>query len=121
MEWWKNISQEEFDKLPQLDRIELRQKRDFLKEEYKEMGFFSFLNTIIKWAAYLFLLSFVLFDVSPEASFNILNIIPFVFRVGLIICLFLTIGDIILKINHNKKMNKLYLEYFKQETRVNKK
>ena len=112
------ITEEEFNKLPQLDRIEFRQKRDYLNNnriDLNPLGLFQPMFIII---GFIMLIGLGLYNLNPESTYTLFNLIPlvvklFAFLFGIL--LVLQIAEVI--IFHKQK--RLFIDsYFKQEIKV---
>jgi len=118
---YKNISQEEMDKLPQLDRIELRQKRDWLEHNKIDMGAFSFLNMMLIVSGLLLLTSIILLNLNIASTIKLLESMFLVIRIGIYGFLMLFIFQIAANIKHRKQMTMIHEYYFEQKTEVKRK
>ena len=118
---YKNISQEEMDKLPQLDRIELRQKRDWLEHNKIDMGAFSFLNMMLIASGFLLLASISLWNLNVTGAIKLLDAMVLLIRIGIYGFLGLFILQIAANIKHRKQMTMIHEYYFEQNTEVKKK
>ena len=117
---YKKISNEDFNKLPQLDRIELRQKIDYVNLNKSDMGLFSFLNGMLCLAGFIMLLSFGVWNINPEAGQNLFRLVILPIKIGLWGLIILSLLQIISDINFKKKLNNLYGSYFEQKVNIKK-
>ena len=116
------LSQKEIDKLPQLDRIELRQKRDCLEKYYdSNLGSWYFLNKMFMIMGFIILVSISFYNISPETSFNLFSIIPLLIKLTIMFFVILLSGEIFITIKGIKEQRKLDEEYFDFKIEVKKK
>jgi len=118
---WRKIKQEEFDKLPQLDRIELRQKRDYINENRLDFDPFGFLKHIFMAPGFVFLLAIILINNNLDASVRFLSLFVTILKIGIYGFIILFIFQLISYIKHRDFMNEMYSQYFDQKTEVKKK
>ena len=117
---YKKIRNEDFNKLPQLDRIELRQKIDYVNLNKSDMGSFSFLNSMLCLAGFIMLLSLGVWNINPEAGQNLFRFLILPIKIGLWGLIILSLLQIISNINFKKKLNNLYGSYFEQKVNIKK-
>jgi hypothetical protein len=115
------LTQEQFDKLPQLDRIELRQKRDFLERHKVELQPTSFLWTFFMLAGFIMLVAIGVWNINFDSAVRIMSLIPMIIKVGAIGTIVLTILDLAFEYKHRKEMDKVYDYYFQDKVEVKKK
>jgi hypothetical protein len=75
------ITPEQFDCLPQLDRIEYRQKQDRINKHFKTNYFIGLTNSFFFIMAFIVLSSIGLWNINPEAGINIIALLPLLFKV----------------------------------------
>jgi len=115
------LEKEQFDKLPQLDRIEFRQKFNRLEENEPSFNYFQFFNFILIAIGFILLLSFSVYNIDSETAIILLSLIPSIFKFGFISVLFLIVLEILLKLVWLKQKKILYNEYFEHKIEVKKK
>lgn len=115
------LEQEQFNKLPQLDRIEFRQKFNRLEENKPNFNIFYFLNFILIAIGFVILLSFSVYNINPELTTRLFLIIPSIFKLGFCGIIFLVMLELLLKFNWVKRRQELYNEYFEHKIEVKKK
>lgn len=116
---WKNIEQEEIDKLPQLDRIELRQKRDFIIENKLSFPVNYFMNLMLVFIGFLILFSLMYFNIFEKLP-DIFYTIPLLMQIVILTTILLLLFNFILAHKNNEQLNKMYSNYFKQEAKKRK-
>ena len=115
------LEKEQFDKLPQLDRIEFRQKFNRLEENEPNIGYFKFITFMFIAIGFILLLSFSVYNIDSETAIILLSLIPSIFKFGFISVLFLIVLEILLKLVWLKQKKILYNEYFEHKIEVKKK
>lgn len=106
------IEKKDFYKLKQLDRIEYRQRYDFIERNRPDFAPFSFIYTMLFIFAYVILLIFVVYNVSEEAARNLSNILPLIIQIGFIVFMILLTFQIATYFIFYKKIKELEKEYF---------
>ncbi len=112
------ISQEKFNQLSQLDRIEYRQKRDQIEEVYSGSILSRMIYMFLFMIGFIFLAYIGLLNISAETAKNFMIVILPVFnvmRIALIVALAFDIAVIILK---SKRRNELTKEFFDCKTTI---
>ena len=105
------IKQEDFDKLPQLDRIEFMQRKRLL-EENRSYLLFSFLKLMFVIFGFILLLAMVSYNISKDlflALFSLLDETINVAILGVILC---GVIDIIKNVKLMKESKKLTEKFF---------
>ncbi len=115
------LEKEQFDKFPQLDRIEFRQKFNRLEENEPNIGYFKFITFMFIAIGFILLLSFSVYNIDSETAIILLSLIPSIFKFGFISVLFLIVLEILLKLVWLKQKKILYNEYFEHKIEVKKK
>jgi uncharacterized membrane-anchored protein len=108
----KEITKEDFYKLNQLDRIEYRQRLDFIDREHTNTNPGGFMDAILLIIGFVFLVALGMYNIQPEAMASVLNLIPLIFQVGLGVFIVLVLLDFIFKYITSKKKRELVNEYF---------
>ncbi len=111
------IDKEKFNKLKQLDRIEFRQKLNYINEYFGGFSVFGFINFSMIIMGFLLLLVLSSYNISKELFVSALNLIQPTLQLllfGIFIILLLDIVSFILKI---KRLRELEEEYFKIEVK----
>jgi hypothetical protein len=112
------ITKEQFNKLPQLDRIEFRQKMEYIERNKVDTNPFSFLNTILVLAGFCIIVGLLLMEWNFDSGYNLIyNTLPFILKVGFIGFLFLIFLNIIFSQVYKKHIKNLEEEYFKIEVK----
>ena len=115
------IKKEQFKNLNQLDRIEFRQRTEWIKKYYNnDLGSWYFLNRMFFLLGFIILLGISIYNINPESCYKILNLLPLIFQVGIIIFLLLIFGEIVVSYLREKEIGKLEEEYFKIEIKSKK-
>ena len=112
------ISQDKFNQLSQLDRIEYRQKRDRIDEVYSGSILFRMIYTFAFMVGFIFLAYIGLLNISAETAKNfMIALLPAfnVMRIGIIVAFIMDIVVIILKIKRNNELTK---EFFDCKTTI---
>lgn len=119
----KIVNQKEFDKLPQLDRIEFRQKEIKLDKEIQDLkiGGINFINHMFILIILLFISVFTLYNVDKDASLSMALVTIFIIKITLILGFLMIVYDIFIMGLGIKRSNKLKEEYFIIEIKPNKK
>ncbi len=113
------ITKEEFNKLPQLDRIEYRQRREEIKKHLFKIGFYNLLNPMCVIIGFFILLVVIMFDKFPiDLIISFLTIIPSLIKLTLYGSLFIIFIDFFFLLINKKELNKLDEEYFKKEIKI---
>jgi uncharacterized membrane protein len=120
-EFNNKLVQEQFDKMNQLDRIEFRQKRNYLEEQKINVGVPNFLIYIFVIIGFVFLVGLGAYQISPESASTIMNMIPSIFRAGFVVFIGLLLLQVLFALMHLKKKKELFEEYFKINFTKNKK
>lgn len=118
---YRKITQEEFNKLPQLDRIELRQKRDWLENHKPKSFILPFFKAMIFIWVSLILLGFGILNYSPESAEKIFHLVSQISLFSIFMFIIFYVLDITRIFFYEKKMNEVYQSYFSQKTEVKKK
>ena len=111
------IDKEKFNKLKQLDRIEFRQKLNYINEYFGGFSVFGFINFSMIIMGFLLLLVLSSYNISKELFVSALNLIQPTLQLllfGIFIILLLDIVSFILKI---KRLRELEEEYFSVEVK----
>lgn len=109
------ITEEDFNKLPQLDRIEFRQKRDYLENNRCDLNPLEVLQPMFIIIGFIMLVGLGLYNINLESTYAVLNLIPLAIKLFVflfIIFLFLQIAEGII---FQKQKRLLIDSYFKQE------
>jgi hypothetical protein len=112
-EFNNKLVQEQFDKMNQLDRIEFRQKRDYLSSQSIDTGAVKFLLYMCAIIGFVFLTALGAYNINPESASVIASLIPSLFKVGLLIFIFLIVLQLLFKLIDLRKRKELFEEYFK--------
>jgi hypothetical protein len=112
-EFNNKLVQEQFDEMNQLDRIEFRQKRNYLEEQKINVGAPNFLIYIFGLIGFVFLVGLEAYQISPESASTIMNMIPSIFRMGVAVFIGLLVLQLLFTLMHLKKKKELFEEYFK--------
>ena len=115
------LEKEQFDKLPQLDRIEFRQKHNRIEDNKPSFNYFQFFNFILITIGFILLLSFSIYNINSDATIRLLFVIPLVVKLGMLGIIFLILLELLLKILWLKQKKELYNEYFEHKIEVKKK
>jgi len=112
------MQQKDFDKLPQLDRIEFRQRLEIIKSTYESSQFCSLLYIFVLLT---FLSSILVAVLGGIDGLNIFvnNLVDSMFFIG-VIFVFTIIVDMAFIIKKNKAVKELFDKYFKIKVEVNK-
>jgi len=106
------ITKEDFYKLKQLDRIEFRQRREYLDRNKIETGAVSFLWQMLLIIGFIMLVALSLYNINPSSGIRILMLLPLLAKLtgfGFIVLIFL---DLYFAFKHKEKIDKLNEEYF---------
>lgn len=115
------ITQEQFDKLPQLDRIEFRQKFEYIKRNKIDTNPFSFLNDMAILGILLLIAGIGLANIDIETAYNFLNsVMPIFVKLVAIVFTLMILLNIFFSLDNKKKLNRLEEEYFKVEAKHGK-
>ncbi|KKM69076.1 hypothetical protein LCGC14_1454470 [marine sediment metagenome] len=111
------ITEEKFNKLKQMDRIEYRQKEDRINEKFDNILIPGFINFSLYLIGFILLLSFASYNISKELFVSIFSIIYPVSKILFIFGLIVLFIDIISVFAKKKKVNELNEEYFSVEVK----
>ena len=115
----KRLKQEEFNKLPQLDRIEFRQRKEDIERNFiTDLGSFKFLWNMFLLMGLVILIAVSFYSISPASTLSILGVLPLMIRLTTCFFVILVFGEIMLNIKKSKIKRELNEEYFKQEVKV---
>lgn len=106
------ITQEQFDKLPQLDRIEFRQKKQILEDRFD----FSF-TSLFKYPLFISFLVLAIALFSPKPDPLIVHRLGNIFFTILQFSILGILFDFLLLYLYYRNENKLEQEYFKIEVK----
>jgi len=113
------ITQEEFDTLKQLDRIEYRQKKGEIDNRF-ECGVWNFIWYMIICGFICLLMSMVMLQYDTEVSLLILDIADSLGFITFCFMILNMIMIIVFSIIRTKKINEIQNEYFDFKTEVKK-
>ena len=114
------ITQEDFDKLKQNDRIEylLRKDYEFKKEDNLKVNWLESFYFILMVAGFCILMFLGLSNlVGMERSIAILRLIVPLFYIGMFIVVFGIIYNLVIALMFNKRNKELESEFFKKEVK----
>ena len=112
------ITEKDFDKLPQLDRIEFRQKRDYLENNKPTFNPSSLFNPMFFLIGFIVLVGLGLYNINPDSAYTMFNLIPLVSKLFLFVLVIWVILSIIQYILFMKQKELLMEQYFKQEIKM---
>jgi sterol desaturase/sphingolipid hydroxylase (fatty acid hydroxylase superfamily) len=117
-----DIEIKEFNKLKQLDRIELLLKMDRLDKKENNSYFYwsSLSNHICLAIIFLMLFSFVMYGAGFKSGLLLLKFVPIFLTIAIFIALIGSAYNSINKIGNKKRRYELKKEYFKTEVKKNK-
>lgn len=112
------INQEQFNKLPQLDRIEFRQKDSKIRDAFQiSSSNQAMIFTLLILTFTVALSGLLRYRGNILASDNLFNILPFIMTICAVYLMFGILIDIFELIMKRKNLNKLEEEYFKVEVK----
>ena len=115
------FSKEDMDKLPQLDRIELRQKIHWLEENKVDVGLFPFLFSMLIIIGFIILLTSSLLSINLILALKIFYLIPTIVKLTILGVIFLFLLKILFTLTYIKNKKEIYTQYFEQKIEVKKK
>lgn len=115
------VNQEEFNKLPQLDRIEFRQKQDYLEKYYdSNLGSWHFLNQMFTFMGFLIIIALLVYNINPKYIINIFSVLILLIKLTIVCFIILITAELIISFKRIKEKRKLQDEYFKVEVKSKK-
>ena len=115
------ITKEQFNKLNQLDRIEFRQRKDWLDKTYdNNQGSFDFIWKIIYIIGFIILLAISMYPINPDSTDKILSTLPIILKLGFICFFILWFFELGITLKNKIETKKLEGEYFKIDIKTKK-
>lgn len=115
------ITEKDLKEFNQLDRIEFRQRYLLLKEQQIDFNPFGLLYTMFAIMGFIVLLAVSFFNINPDATATLLNLLPIIFKVFKIGFIVLLALEILFYLYHLKRLKELKAEYFTEKLEVKKK
>lgn len=113
------IKKEDFDKLKQLDRIEFRQKRDYIERYFDNgnLGSWDFFYNMLAISGFVMIIGLLFYNINPSSTYKLLGIFPMIIKLTIGFFILLKVGEIFLNYKQKKELEKLEEEYFKIEVK----
>ena len=116
------ITKEQFNKLPQLDRIEFRQREEKINKELDgDLGSWDFLWQMFAVIGFIVIVSLLVYNINSQVTIRLLLIIPLLIKITFGFFVALKILEIVISIKRIKEKRKLQEEYFNFKVEVKKK
>ena len=107
------ITKEQFSKLNQLDRIEYRQKRDYIERQFEGgLGSWDFLNRMFALMGFIIIIALLVYNINPKYMISIFSILILLIKITIIFFIILITAELIIIYKKNKEKRKLNEEYF---------
>ena len=118
---YNKITKEQFNKLNQLDRIELRQKIQWLENKKPNGWTLGFIIPFVNMTLYVILLGVCVGNISLNAMVSIFSSLPAIVKMGLIGSLIIFGVEVIVYLRYKKVKEEIYSDYFDFKFEVKKK
>jgi hypothetical protein len=114
------ITQEQLDKLPQMDRIEFMLAERRINDNKIKIDGSIFFWKMAATIGFLFLFIASIFPYAPEQAFKILSFLPVLIKMTVLIFFGICGFDFIFWIKYLKELKELRSKYFKIEVKARK-
>jgi hypothetical protein len=114
------ITQEEFNDLKQLDRIEFLLREKKLNDNFTDYGIIKFILAVLYVLVFVAAFSILLFPQAPEAATRLTFTIPIIIAIAKVVVIVLVVAQVIEIYFYLKNKEKLVGMFFKTKTKGGK-